>query len=294
MDLLPIGRFARITGLTVRALRHYDELGLLAPTRVDGETGYRYYAAAQSETAETIRRLRALELPLDEIRLVLAEPELQNDRLIAHRARLEGRAAETRQILAQLKRLIDRKEPLVPEKKMIQFRIEIREIPEQQVVGIRERAQEGQLSTLIPRAIGEVEAYLEEVGVEPAGLPFTVCPFADEDGMADIAVAWPVTDRVEGRGRIESWTLPGGRALWFEHRGPYQHLTGSYRLLEQVIAENNLTPTSDPREVYVTDPEEVSEPADYVTEIVWPIGPEGELNENQDVFKRRIEVDART
>jgi DNA-binding transcriptional MerR regulator len=42
-ELMPIGRFARLSGLTVKALRHYDELGLIKPAFVDGWTGYRSY-----------------------------------------------------------------------------------------------------------------------------------------------------------------------------------------------------------------------------------------------------------
>jgi len=60
-----VGRVAEIAGVTVRTLHHYDEIGLLVPARVDPDNGYRYYDAAQVEDAVTIRRLRALELPLD-------------------------------------------------------------------------------------------------------------------------------------------------------------------------------------------------------------------------------------
>jgi DNA-binding transcriptional MerR regulator len=61
-NLLPIGRFARLTGLTVKALRHYDEVGLLRPAAVDPASGYRLYAPEQGARAEAIRRLRRLEL----------------------------------------------------------------------------------------------------------------------------------------------------------------------------------------------------------------------------------------
>ena len=71
-DLLSIGRFARLAGLSVGALRHYDELDLLRPAEVDQFTGYRRYRREQLETARAIARLRELELPLDEIREVLA------------------------------------------------------------------------------------------------------------------------------------------------------------------------------------------------------------------------------
>ena len=63
-ELMTIGRFARITGLTVKALRHYDDVGLLRPAAVDPETGYRSYSSGQVRSAERIRMLRRLELPL--------------------------------------------------------------------------------------------------------------------------------------------------------------------------------------------------------------------------------------
>jgi len=71
MDLLTIGQFARLTGLTVRAVRHYGELGLLQPAYVDPDTGYRYYSADQLTDAAAIRRLRFLEVALDEIREIV-------------------------------------------------------------------------------------------------------------------------------------------------------------------------------------------------------------------------------
>ncbi|HEX2756107.1 MAG TPA: MerR family transcriptional regulator [Candidatus Limnocylindrales bacterium] len=86
-DLLSIGRFARLAGLSVGALRHYDELDLLRPADIDRFTGYRRYRRVQLETARTIARLRDLELPLDEIREVLAmdDPAEQRRRLATHR-----------------------------------------------------------------------------------------------------------------------------------------------------------------------------------------------------------------
>ena len=127
-ELLPIGRFARFSGMTVKALRHYDEIGLLKPARVDESSGYRYYALAQARRAEAIRRLRSLEVPLDEIRsLIDVDPSSLREQLAVHRARIEGRAVETRQILDELDRLIDGQEELVPEAKdAIRFEMEIK------------------------------------------------------------------------------------------------------------------------------------------------------------------------
>jgi DNA-binding transcriptional MerR regulator len=114
-DLLSIGRFARLSGLSVGALRHYDELDLLRPATLDRFTSYRRYRRDQLETARTIARLRDLELPLDEIRAVLAmdDPAEQRRRLAAHRARIEARSNRLHGLLHVLGRLSEGKEPIV-------------------------------------------------------------------------------------------------------------------------------------------------------------------------------------
>lgn len=73
-ELLTIGAFARAAGLSPKALRLYDELGLLRPTAVDGESGYRYYDPAQVERARLIAWLRRLGMPLARIRRVCELP----------------------------------------------------------------------------------------------------------------------------------------------------------------------------------------------------------------------------
>jgi DNA-binding transcriptional MerR regulator len=109
---MQIGRFARLTGLTVKALRHYDEIGLLRPAAVDPDTGYRTYGPEQVERAETIRLLRRLEVPLDEIASLLAsdDPETQKRVLVQHQRRTAFRQVELRWILQRLQPLIDEKE----------------------------------------------------------------------------------------------------------------------------------------------------------------------------------------
>jgi DNA-binding transcriptional MerR regulator len=113
--LMPIGRFARLTGLTVKALRHYDELGLLRPAAVDPETGYRSYSSAQVGRAEWIRTLRRLELPLDDIATILAgdDPATLRRLLVDHQRRTAIRKTELAWILQRLQPLIDGKEPVM-------------------------------------------------------------------------------------------------------------------------------------------------------------------------------------
>ena len=65
--LFPIGEVAKLFNLSVSSLRHYENTGLLQPEYVDPASGYRYYSARQFEVLNTIRYLRVLDLPLDEI-----------------------------------------------------------------------------------------------------------------------------------------------------------------------------------------------------------------------------------
>lgn len=114
-DLLPIGRFARAAGLTVGALRHYHEHGLLAPARVDPDTGYRSYARSQLDDARLIGRLRELGLSLPDVRAFMAaDPDERRRRLAAHRARLLALLARTQRQIHWLNRSIEHEDPVMP------------------------------------------------------------------------------------------------------------------------------------------------------------------------------------
>jgi effector-binding domain-containing protein len=273
MELLAIGRFARLTGLTVRAVRHYGELGLLQPAYVDPETGYRYFAPEQMGDAEAIRRLRFLELALDEIREILDadDPALTQARLMRHRAKMAELAATTEQILTTLQRIIEGEEELVPTTADIRDEVEIKEVPEQPVLLIRERAPLERMPEVIPAAIDEVHAHMEKVGAAFAGPPFVVCPYPDEHGMVALETGWPVTDAFPGAGRVEYAALPACTVLSYLHRGHYQELDRSYRALTAFAEREGLTTDGPPREIYVTSPDEVPDPAHWITEVQFPI-----------------------
>jgi len=84
VEEMSIGEFARRSRLSPKALRLYDEIGLLAPSRVDELSGYRYYASAQLRPAQLISALRQLEIPLATIGELLGlEPEEIAERITA-------------------------------------------------------------------------------------------------------------------------------------------------------------------------------------------------------------------
>ena len=104
--LLSVGALARQAGLTPKAVRHYDRVGLLRPHTVDA-SGYRWYSAAQVDEARQVARLRRLDLPLDEVRRYLSDPSTLAAALDTHRRRLEARLARTQRQLHDLAHLRD-------------------------------------------------------------------------------------------------------------------------------------------------------------------------------------------
>ena len=112
---LSIGEFARMSGLTPKALRLYDELGLLTPTRVDPFNGYRWYAPEQLDRARLVARLRLIGMPLARIRVVAAlTPGAAAAEISAFWRQTEADTASRRDIVATLVEHLRTKETTMP------------------------------------------------------------------------------------------------------------------------------------------------------------------------------------
>jgi DNA-binding transcriptional MerR regulator len=112
---LAIGDFAKMTHLSIKALRHYHDVGLLEPAEVDPVTGYRFYHPGQLATAQVIRRLRDLGMPLEEIRAVLRATDVpaRNEVIAAHLRRMESQLSQAQSIVDSLRSLLHRPPPPV-------------------------------------------------------------------------------------------------------------------------------------------------------------------------------------
>jgi len=119
---ITIGDFSRASHLSVKTLHHYHQVGLLEPSEVDADNGYRYYSEEQIPAAQVIRRLRGLNMPVADVRSVLAAPDsdARNRLIVEHLDRLELELAQTRAAVGELRNLL---EPATPR------RIEHRTVP---------------------------------------------------------------------------------------------------------------------------------------------------------------------
>jgi len=266
-NLLPIGRFSQVTRISIKALRRYDELDLLRPAIVDGETGYRYYGAAQALQAERIRQLRALDVPLAEIRTILRErdPAVVRRRLDQHRQRLQQRMAETEQALDYLQRLMEQEGTM-------SYEVQIKQVEPQNIISIRERTSLAELGEVFGRVWGELFGYAGQVGAQPMGPPFCIYhgPDFDEEAM-DVQICVPVTRPLSGNDRVDGGTVDGGAMASTLHVGPYGEVGPAYHAVASWMQEHGHEAAGPPREIYLVGPTQTQDPAGYQTEIAWPI-----------------------
>ncbi len=267
-NLVPIGRFSRLCRLTIPALRHYDDVGLLRPAAIDPDTGYRYYSLAQAEEAEWIRILRFMDMPIEEISALLAErdPEARADRLDQHRRRLQGRIEGYQASLAFLRRLMSQ------EAGPMQYEVHVRETADQPVATVRDRTPVSGFPAFFQGAYGEILGLIGAAGIQPAGPPFSIYhdpEFTDDD--VDVEVGFPVARAVASAGRVVGRVLPGGPVAETLHVGPYDEVGPAYRAVAGWVQEHGHEMAGPPREVYLVGVG-MAEPAEYRTEIVFPIG----------------------
>ncbi|MGA3057799.1 MAG: MerR family transcriptional regulator [Candidatus Limnocylindrales bacterium] len=265
-NLLPIGRFSEICRLSIPALRHYDELGLLPPAAVDPDTGYRYYSMAQAVDADRIRTLRFLEMPLAEIRAILAgDPERTKALLEAHRKRLVEQAGRQQYAISLLEAMLREEAPMT-------YEIHLRETQPQAAASVRGRTAWTDIGTFVAAAIMEVFKVVGDQGIRPAGPSYAMYHSADtSEAELDLEVGLPVADPVEPSGRVIATEIPGGLVATTVHSGRYEEVAPAYRALGEWVQEHGHETAGSPREIYVVGPDQVSDPGALRTEIVWPI-----------------------
>jgi DNA-binding transcriptional MerR regulator len=263
-NLVPIGRFSAICRLSQKALRLYDEMGLLRPAWVDPASGYRYYAVAQAVEAERIRLLRSLEVPLEEIREFLHDAAGSRRVLDRHRRRLESRLAELDALLASLARL-EREDTMT-------YDVRTKEVAPQQVISVRVRTRLADLGMEAGQAYGELFAHLGRAGAAPAGPPLSLYhdgPSDEEE--VDVEFCVPVCRPMSGAGRISGRELAGGPAAYTLHSGRYDAVGPAYAEVQRWIQEHGHECAGPPREIYLVGPQQETDPARFRTEIEWPI-----------------------
>jgi DNA-binding transcriptional MerR regulator len=260
-----IGDFSRMTQLSVKALRHYHDFGVLVPAAVDPGTGYRYYDVEQVPVAHIVRRLRDLGMPLADVKAVLQAPDLRtrNEVIVAHLARMETQLARVSSTVNSLRSLLEGPPATA--------HVRHRAVAAVAALAISESVAMADLETWCDRAFTELYDRLRSAGLEPAGVPGGLFPGElFEVEVADVVVFVPVAQPVSPGGRTRMVEVPGAELAVARHEGPFGELDRTYGALGTYVAQRELAVAGPIREYYPTQSDAAGHDLPAI-EVGWPI-----------------------
>jgi len=272
--MFSIGEFARLGGVSIRTLRHYDEIGLLRPVTVDPDTGYRGYAAAQLGQLNRIMALKELGLSLTQVRRLLdgvTRDELRG-MLMLRRAQLEH---ELEQHTSHLLGVEARLRSIAREDGMPADDIVAKTIPAMGVVAIAGRAPGFGPANIVP-AVNQLDAQFRQLGisdrVKEAG-PRLIFYEHEEGEDVTVFLAVPVTEPPDELPAPAQYrVLPEIEAAVTVRSGPAATIYPMvYNDLVQWIEEHGYRPVPGPtRDVWVHEIDDVADAAQQVIETQLP------------------------
>lgn len=145
---------------------------------------------------------------------------------------------------------------------------ELKQQAPQPALAVRTRAAVQDLPTLFGRVYGGIMQYLEELGEQPAGMPFAAYHNLDMQNL-DVEAGFPVARKLAGRGEIQASEFPGGQLASVMFVGPYDQCGPAYEALTQWVKDKGLEPTGVSYELYYSEPG--TPPEETRTEIIFPI-----------------------
>ncbi|NOH03645.1 MAG: MerR family transcriptional regulator [Chloroflexi bacterium] len=249
--MFKIGEFSRLSRVSVRMLRHYDQLGLLTPSRTDPFTGYRYYSASQLPRLNRILALRDLGFSLEQIAEVL-DDDVSADQLLGmlklKRADVERQMQEEQNRLSRLEARIRQ---MSESEAHGRYDVILRDVESELVAALRESALD---DDAITEMFDRLEMYVARFeGARADKPPFAIYyddEYRDKDMDAEVAVplkyAIPESESIRVR-----QTLKLFKVACVVHVGNYSEVYQAYNALSNWIETNGYRMTGPIREVYL-------------------------------------------
>lgn len=268
--MFKIGDFSKMSRVSVKTLRYYDEVGLITPARVDDFTGYRYYSPDQLPRLNRILALKDLGFSLEQIARLLDDglPAMHISELLELRKREisdQMEADKVRLELVEMRLSQIEREGAVPV-----HDVTVRSIEPVTIASVRD---------VIPtydytgQLFGELMGYLMRNRAKFNGPPMGLChdtEYKEED--VDMEVAMPVDASAIGSDRIRVYELPAVEiAACLLHKGDYHLLPESYEALMNWIGANDYQIAGTDRQIYLRTFADVADPSDCLTEIQFPV-----------------------
>ena len=265
--VLKLGEFSALAQVSIRTLRHYDEVGLLKPTHVEAQTGYRYYSVSQLPRLHRILALRDLGFPLDRIGDTLEEgvsADALRGMLLLRSVEQEKQVNEETERLDRLKALIH----LIDKEGRMSSDVIMKEVEPQWIVSLRENIP---AYRVVGQLIGRLYGLLGPLGGEGMGVGLLHDPEYKEQDV-DVEAGVYVKYRVEAQAPLRCYQLPAVTVASVVHHGPFNRIGEAYTDLLRWIEANHYYPGDPTRELFL----HVSQPASRddrsnVTEIQVPV-----------------------
>lgn len=264
-----IGEFSKVTGLSAKTLRFYHDKGLLIPSFIDNESGYRYYDNYCFERAMIINELRGLEFSLADISMILEDADSDED-ILAH---LENQKEKIRKQMELDRQVINRIDQIIIKERGIRNMSEdqsntIQEIETESllVAGIRITGKYSDCGPVFGTLGKKMGRYIRG----KAMCLYYDCEYKEND--ADFEPCFPVSKKVEKEG-IQVHEIPPAKCLSLIHIGPYEELGRSYAKLMEYAKANGMEMLLPSREIFIKGPGMVfrGNPKKYITEIQIPV-----------------------
>ena len=263
--MFSIGEFSKVTGLTVKTLRFYQEQGILIPSFVEPGSGYRFYSESKTETARVISALRELEFSIAEIKQILSTHDDDADivaYLESRKTELQKRMSKDRKTVGRLNEIITHEKEASKTMEGRTFQVELKDVEPQLVASIKMQGHYSDCGNGFGR-IGR------KFGRHICGHAMLLCHDSEyREGDANFEVAMPIK-KGESTNEIDVKELNGGRCVSLMHLGPYSELSRSYEAIFKYARENELKYSVPSREVYHKGPGMIfkGNPKKYLTEI---------------------------
>ena len=257
--MFKIGEFSKLSRISIRMLRHYDEIGLLVPEETDPWTSYRRYAAAQLMTANRITALRGLGFSLAETAALLAcweDRAAMERQLLARRAAAEAALREAADRLRLLDTALER---LRKDEAAMKYDVTIKTLPERQVASVRQ---------ILPGYDREGDLW-HIFAQETAALRIQDGEYKESD--VDVEIQKTVKGAYPDTAHVKFKTVPPVTVASATFQGGY-HLIGEVNQAVAAWVEANGYAFEGPFfNIYHVSPRETRDPSEFVTEVCYPV-----------------------
>lgn len=262
--LYRIGLFAQMNRITVKALRFYEEQGLLLPAKIDGESGYRYYTMSQMETLHRIQALKEAGFTIEDMKHLDASGDERSFLLRKKNAILEKIA----QLTLQLSRIDGY---LMAGGNSLAAPVMVKTIPETVCAVMRRRIDSyDALFDIMP----ELGGYMEEAGCVCALPEYCFTQYLEpgfQEAQILVEVCEAVTEKKADRGSLRFRTIPETRAACIYHKGSYRDFPKTYEVILRYIEENGYEICGNIRESYIDGVWNKDSEDEWLSEIQIPV-----------------------